>query len=228
MPPLESQLSEGIGCRAGALEGVDEAGTEVELLAQRHQRVGAGRPDDGDSRLLGHLAAGHGQRGTVGPDDRVDLVVLDQPRDRVRRLDLVGLVVHDDELDLLPQDLWDLLVRQLRALQLQLAAEGVLTRQTVEDADLDDVIRGKRRTRKRKNEQQNQRKPAHLPSLLLSSVKSREVHPKSRFLPIPLIILYRSGPAPVPNRNQMETGVPGPKGSPSRYHTISRAVKPMM
>ena len=80
-----------IGRRAGALEGVDEAGAEVELLAQRHQRVGAGRPDDGDSRLLGHLAAGHGQRGTVGPDDRVDLVVLDQPRDRVRRLDFVGL-----------------------------------------------------------------------------------------------------------------------------------------
>ncbi len=92
----------------------------------------------------------------------------------VRRLDLVGLVVHDDRLDLLPRTSGiSLCASCVPASQL---AAGVLTRQTVEDADLDDVITNA--TARNASEQQNQRKPAHLSSLLLF-LGRREVHPKA-------------------------------------------------
>ena len=40
------------------LIGVDEAGAEVVLLALRHERVGAGGPDDGHLGAFGDFASG--------------------------------------------------------------------------------------------------------------------------------------------------------------------------
>ena len=58
---FEAKAFHGIGGRAGALVGVDEAGAEIVFLAGGDQGVGAGGADDRGFGFFGHFAAGHGQ-----------------------------------------------------------------------------------------------------------------------------------------------------------------------
>ena len=84
-----------VGDGRGGVEEVVEALGE-DLLGR------AGRLDEEEAVVLGDLGGGDHEAGGEGPEDEVDVVLVDQPLvvggDPVG----VGLVVEDGQLDLLP------------------------------------------------------------------------------------------------------------------------------
>ena len=155
---LRLELRKGEVSRARALERVDEADAEDVLLALRDERVRARRADHRDPSLLRHFAAGHRERRAVGSDYRADLLALYETLDGVRRLDLVALVVDYDELDLLAVNLGILLVREIHAVELKLAADRVSARDRQIDAYLDS-LRRRGDSRRRKDDRESECKP---------------------------------------------------------------------
>ena len=97
---LGSHVLERVVGHDGALEGIEEADAEVEVVVLGDQGVGAGKADGRDLRVLEDGTGGHGEAGTPGAEHHVDLVAVDQALAGVGGFDLVGLVVGDDQLDL--------------------------------------------------------------------------------------------------------------------------------
>ena len=84
-------------------------------------------------------AGGDGDARAPAADHDVDLFGVDQAHGGVDSLNIVGLVVNGDQLDLLPKDLALERVGDLNALVFHLAAGGVGARERLKNADLDDV-----------------------------------------------------------------------------------------
>ena len=136
---LVAEVLVGVGRGGGTLIGIDEAGAEVVLLALRHERVGAGGPDDGHLGAFGDFAAGHGEGGAVGADDGEHLFMFGEALHGVGGFDLVGLVVDDDQFDGAVEDGRFELVGELDAFEFKLPAESVLAGQGQIDADFDGI-----------------------------------------------------------------------------------------
>ena len=148
-----------------SLVGIDEADpeherTDLALFVHRHERIRRQRADLGNTRAVHERGRGDVRAAGRGAEDRNDLVMVDEPPDRVHGVFGPRLVIVDDDFELLAQNAAlriDLFRRKLDRIDFGLAVRSEISGDSGEIPDLDGLFRPRARndTETQHREEQN-------------------------------------------------------------------------
>jgi len=106
----------GILCHHATLEGIDEAGAEIILLAFRDKRIGGGAAHHRDARFFGDFTTSHRVGGAIAPNYGNCLFLFNQTGHGCGSFRLVTAVVHQHHPDRNSQDFLFLFICKVDAL----------------------------------------------------------------------------------------------------------------